>query len=106
MKSFFTKLSKVLLCGVAVAVVGCTDYDTDIQNVNERVDAVEADLEQALADLGSKVQANTAAISALEATLNTKIAEEVKNLNAAIDKKADKAEKADDKEKKSEQQTK
>ena len=91
MKSFFTKLSKVLLCGVAVAVVGCTDYDTDIQNVNERVDAVEADLEQALADLGSKVQANTAAISALEATLNSKIAEEVKNLNAAIDKKADKA---------------
>ena len=91
MKSFFTKLGKMLLCGVAVAVVGCTDYDTDIQNVNERVDAVEADLEQALADLGSKVQANAAAISALEATLNSKIAEEVKNLNAAIDKKADKA---------------
>ena len=89
MKSFFTKLGKMLLCGVAVAVVGCTDYDTDIQNVNERVDAVEADLEQALADLGSKVQANAAAISALEATLNSKIAEEVKNLNAAIDKKAD-----------------
>lgn len=91
MKSFFTKLGKMLLCGVAVAVVGCTDYDTDIQNVNERVDAVEADLEQALADLGSKVQANAAAITALEATLNSKIAEEVKNLNAAIDKKADKA---------------
>ena len=28
MKSFFTKLGKLLLCGVAVAVVGCTDYES------------------------------------------------------------------------------
>lgn len=95
MKSFFTKLGKLLLCGVAVAVVGCTDYDTDIQNVNERVDAVEADFEKAIADLQAELNANFATkaeLAALETELNTTIAEEVAKLNAAIDTKADKAE--------------
>lgn len=95
MKSIFTKLGKLLLCGVAVAVVGCTDYDTDIQNVNERVDAVEADFEKAIADLQAELNANFATkaeLAALEEELNTTIAEEVAKLNAAIDTKADKAE--------------
>jgi len=95
MKSFFTKLGKLLLCGVAVAVVGCTDYDTDIQNVNERVDAVEADFEKAVADLQAEINAKFATkaeLAALEETLNTTIDAEVAKLNAAIDKKADKAE--------------
>ena len=95
MKSFFTKLGKLLLCGVAVAVVGSTDYDTDIQNVNERVDAVEADFEKAIADLQAELNANFATkaeLAALETELNTTIAEEVAKLNAAIDTKADKAE--------------
>ncbi len=95
MKSIFTKLGKLLLCGVAVAVVGCTDYDTDIQNVNERVDAVEADFEKAIADLQAEINAKFATkaeLAALEEELNTTIAEEVAKLNAAIDTKADKAE--------------
>ena len=95
MKSIFTKLGKLLLCGVAVAVVGCTDYDTDIQNVNERVDAVEADFEKAIADLQAEINAKFATkaeLAALEETLNTTIDAEVAKLNAAIDKKADKAE--------------
>ena len=95
MKSFFTKLGKLLLCGVAVAVVGCTDYDTDIQNVNERVDAVEADFEKAIADLQAELNANFATkaeLAALETELNTTIAEEVAKLNAAIDTKASKDE--------------
>lgn len=95
MKSFFTKLGKLLLCGVAVAVVGCTDYDTDIQNVNERVDAVEADFEKAIADLQAELNANFATkaeLAALETELNTTIADEVAKLNAAIDTKADEKE--------------
>lgn len=95
MKSIFTKLGKLLLCGLAVAVVGCTDYDTDIQNVNERVDVVEADFEKAIADLQAEINAKFATkaeLAALEETLNTTIADEVAKLNAAIDKKADKAE--------------
>ena len=95
MKSFFTKLGKLLLCGVAVAVVGCTDYDTDIQNVNERVDAVEADFEKAIADLQAELNANFATkaeLAALEEVLNTTIADEVAKLNAAIDTKADEKE--------------
>lgn len=95
MKSIFTKLGKLLLCGLAVAVVGCTDYDTDIQNVNERVDVVEADFEKAIADLQAEINANFATkaeLAALEETLNTTIDAEVAKLNAAIDKKADKAE--------------
>lgn len=95
MKSIFTKLGKLLLCGLAVAVVGCTDYDTDIQNVNERVDVVEADFEKAIADLQAELNANFATkaeLAALEEELNTTIAEEVAKLNAAIDTKADKAE--------------
>ena len=95
MKSIFTKLGKLLLCGVAVAVVGCTDYDTDIQNVNERVDAVEADFEKAVADLQAEINAKFATkaeLAALEETLNTTIDAEVAKLNAAIEKKADKAE--------------
>lgn len=95
MKSIFTKLGKLLLCGLAVAVVGCTDYDTDIQNVNERVDVVEADFEKAIADLQAEINAKFATkaeLAALEETLNTTIDAEVAKLNAAIDKKADKAE--------------
>ena len=88
MKSFFTKLGKLLLCGLAVAVVGCTDYDTDIQNVNERVDVVEADFEKAIADLQAEINAKFATkaeLAALEEELNTTIADEVAKLNAAID---------------------
>ena len=95
MKSFFTKLGKLLLCGVAVAVVGCTDYDTDIQNVNERVDAVEADFEKAIADLQAELNANFATkaeLAALETELNTTIDAAVAELNAAIATKADKDE--------------
>lgn len=94
MKSIFTKLGKLLLCGVAVAVVGCTDYDTDIQNVNERVDAVEADFEKAIADLQAEINAKFATkaeLADLQKKLDT-TNEEVAKLNAAIEKKADKAE--------------
>ena len=74
---------------------GCTDYDTDIQNVNERVDAVEADFEKAIADLQAELNAifaTKAELAALEPELNTTIDAAVAELNAAIATKADKAE--------------
>ena len=79
MKSFFTKLGKLLLCGVAVAVVGCTDYDTDIQNVNDRLDGLKQETTATAEDLAE-------AIAALEAKLATQYAtkEYVDGLNKEV----------------------
>ncbi|MBE6237264.1 MAG: hypothetical protein E7116_03795 [Bacteroidales bacterium] len=41
MKSIFTKLSTLLLCG-AVALVGCSDFSADLREVNERLEDLEA----------------------------------------------------------------
>ena len=62
MKSIFTKLSTLLLCG-AVALVGCSDFSADLREVNERVEALEA----------------TAATKAEVAVLKAEV-EELKNL--------------------------
>ena len=66
MKSFFTKLGTLLLCGVAVAVVGCTDFSEDIQ-------ASKSELENSIADLSSKTDVKVKdlqdAINALSAQL-------------------------------------
>ena len=37
MKSIFTMLSTLLLCG-AVALVGCSDFSADLRDVNERLE--------------------------------------------------------------------
>ena len=50
MKSFFTKLGTLLLCGVAVAVVGCTDFAEDIRANKNQL----GELENSIADLSSK----------------------------------------------------
>lgn len=66
MKSFFTKLGTLLLCGVAVAMVGCTDFSEDIQ-------ASKSELENSIADLSSKTDVKVKdlqdAINALSAQL-------------------------------------
>ena len=41
MKSIFTKLSTLLLCG-AVALVGGSDFSADLREVNERLEDLEA----------------------------------------------------------------
>ena len=45
MKSFFTKLSVLLCCGV-MALSGCTDFSADLQDVNRKVDELAAKTEQ------------------------------------------------------------
>lgn len=84
MRKYLFNFTKALLMGVAFAVVGCTDYDEDIKNVNDRIDQVIAgqidplklDLEKAVADL-------TAAQAALETEIKAAHKEDVDALTAA-----------------------
>lgn len=92
MKMYFSKLAKVLLAGVAIVAVGCTDFGEDIDNLNAKIDndivagmiePLQADLEKAVADL-------EAAQAALKAELTTKHDADVKTLkdaDAALDGK-------------------
>lgn len=81
MKSFFVNLGKLALCGAVVAMIGCTDLHSDIQDLNkgnetalnEAVDALKAKLE---ADYATKQ-----ALAAAQEALNAKDGD----LQAAID---------------------
>ena len=94
MKSFFTKLGTLLLCGVAVAVVGCTDFSQDIQAVDKKVDDLtqntETDLatiNKALKDLEAKITADFATkkeVADLKATLEGSLASQVEALTGQI----------------------
>ena len=80
----FSKIGKLLLCGVAVAMIGCTDYDKDIQsvagdvaqnateikNLDNAIKALEAKL---AADYATKQELN-AVKTALEGTIDTEVA--------------------------------
>lgn len=80
----FSKIGKLLLCGVAVAMIGCTDYDKDIQsvagdvaqnateikNLDNAIKALEAKL---TADYATKQELN-AVKTALEGTIETEVA--------------------------------
>ena len=106
MKSIFTKLSALLCCG-AMALVGCTDFSADIKELNQKVDdlaatsatkaqvaelasAIDALKNQIATQYATKVEV-AAVVSAMEqfqAAYETAKAQ----LEAAIDKKADKTE--------------
>lgn len=103
---YLSKLLSMLLVGVML-FAGCTDYDEDIKNLNNKIDNVQqelveghiaplkADLETTKANLeAAKTQLNTALgalqtkhdqdIAALKANLEGQIATAVNNANAAI----------------------
>ena len=104
MKSFFTNLGKALLCGAVVAMIGCTDLHSDIQDLNkgnetalkEAVDALEAKLaadfatKQALADAQAALEAadkaNADALQAAIAEVNAALANYATNdaVNAVL----------------------
>ena len=106
MKSFFTRLSTLILAGT-VALVGCTDFSADLQEINGRVEDLEA-----TSATKTQVAELAAAIEALKNQITTQYATKVevaavveamdqfkaayeqakKDLEAAIDKKADKTE--------------
>ena len=101
MKKNFFNITKAFLLGLALVAVGCSDYDEDIKDLNNRIDAVtsqitgEIDLtkvdldntkkdlnvaKEALAALQVKHDADIAALKASDETLKSSIAE----ANAAI----------------------
>ena len=86
----FSKIGKLLLCGVAVAMIGCTDYDKDIQSVAGDVaqNATEIkNLENAISALEAKLASDYATkqeLNAVKAALEGTIETEVAALQAAI----------------------
>ena len=107
MKIKFSNFVKLFLAGVCFAAVGCTDYGQDIENLNNRIDALETDtiaalaedlekvkeaLEGAKTDLQSKIDENKALINDLTDELAaakagiTKNAGDIEKLNDAVDK--------------------
>lgn len=84
MKIKFSNVVKMFLAGACFVAVGCTDYGQDIENLNNRIDALETDritpletdlaavksaLEAAKKDLQDKIKANADAIEELEGAL-------------------------------------
>ena len=86
MKSFFTNLGKLLLCGATVAMIGCTDLHSDIALTDDLANANKeqiADLQSTLDQLKDKLQADYALQSELKA-VKDQIADEKAALEAAI----------------------
>lgn len=109
MKSFFTRLGSLLLCGVAVAVVGCTDFSEDIQagdnalkdqiagltqstnasvsEINAAIDALEKasqELEAEDAKLAGDLAAAKQALENTIASNKTSLESAINGLNAAL----------------------
>lgn len=106
MKSIFTKLSTLFLCG-AVALIGCTDFSADLQDVNKRLEDLtnSAASKTELASLKSEVEAlqtkltnqyatkeEVAAVSATLGNLQTSFNQAKTALETALGNKADKTE--------------
>ena len=77
MKSIFTKLSTLLLCG-AVALVGCTDYSEDIQAVDKNVNDLKTEFEGYKTSTAATIAELQSAIDALEAAQEKMAAEYAK----------------------------
>ena len=82
MKSFFTKLGTLLLCGVAVAMVGCTDFSEDIQagdaansqliaDLTAATDVKVENLQKAIDALSAQVAADRTTLQELQNVHNT-----------------------------------
>jgi len=71
MKSFFTKLGGLLLCGVMFTAVGCHDYAEDIKDVNDRLDKIDGVLSGDSEGVAKDLAALKATVAALDATYAT-----------------------------------
>lgn len=83
MKSFFTNLGKFALCGAVVAMIGCTDLQSDIKLVETNSKEAVAELQSALDALEQKLSSDYALKTQLE-ELNAALADEKAALEAAI----------------------
>lgn len=100
MKSFFTKLGTLLLCGVAAAMVGCTDFSEDIQaskselessiaNLSSSTDVKVKDLQDAINALSAQLAADYATkqeLANVQSTLTNDINTKVNNLTTQVNK--------------------
>ena len=106
MKSIFTKLSTLFLCG-AVALIGCTDFSADLQDVNKRLEDLtnSAASKTELAALKSEVEAlqtkltnqyatkqEVAVIAGTIETLQSNLQTALANVQSSLSNKADKTE--------------
>ncbi|MBQ8773085.1 MAG: hypothetical protein IJZ17_01240, partial [Muribaculaceae bacterium] len=82
MKKYFLNVAKMFLVGATLAVAGCTDYDEDIRDLNERIDKeilndeiapLKVKLDETVANLNASteslqklIDANKADIAALQ----------------------------------------
>lgn len=80
MKVKFTKLAALLLAGVALLAAGCTDYEVDIQKVDKKVDELAV---KTAADLDAQVNALKAMIATVEQNI-AKVENDYKNADAAL----------------------
>lgn len=80
MKVKFTKLAALLLAGVALLAAGCTDYEVDIQKVDKKVDELAV---KTAADLDAQVNALKAMIATVEQNI-AKVENDYKDADAAL----------------------
>ena len=66
MKVKFTKLAALLLAGAALFATGCTDYEVDIQKVDEKVNALTSDVNNSIAGLQQQIAGINATVATLE----------------------------------------
>ena len=80
----FSKLLSMFLLGAMLLPVGCTDYDEDIQAVNDRIDdLLSGEIEPLKADLAAAVVDLEDAIESAVATINATHKADVEALRAA-----------------------
>lgn len=92
MKSFITKLSVLLFCGV-MALTSCTDFSADLQYIDQKVDELAAKTEQQIRDLAASIAETYATKAELEAAIGqiNDLKAAVEDLQELIDSKADKS---------------
>jgi len=93
MKSFFTKLGGLLLCGVMFTAVGCHDYAEDIKDVNDRLDKIDGVLSGDSEGVAKDLAALKATVAALDATYATEaeLEKAVGDLQTALEGEIDAA---------------
>ena len=87
-KTFFNVIAALaLVCGV-FAFSGCADYETDINNLNDRLDALEtgriADVEDQLASLQEALASAESAIDAIEALNLEELSQDLSDLKGTV----------------------
>jgi hypothetical protein len=61
---YLSKLMSMLLIGGMLFTIGCTDYDSDIKNLQDRVDEVENELQKEMDDRINALDADLSDVNA------------------------------------------